>query len=36
MSKNDKIKEANAILDRLEFIFDSWFLQLKELKDASN
>ena len=31
MDKEAKIKEAHALLDRVEIIFDSWITQLKAL-----
>ena len=29
MDKQAKIKEAHALLDRIEYILDSWFTQLE-------
>lgn len=31
MDKYAKIKEAHALLDRIEYILDSWITQLKAL-----
>lgn len=35
VDKKQLIKDANILLDRIEFILDSWVSQLKEKSDAT-
>ena len=35
VDKKQLIKDANNLLDRIEFILDSWVSQLKEKSDAT-